>query len=841
MPENVVSAVPPSFAERLFAHLLSLQGSVEIPDGDGRSVSFYSRDNRTFIYSVGPDDSERLHDGQGIDQPVLLARLRAQLGPHAEAPMEAEEDANGGPAAEAATVVPTDGQAVLSLARDTATDSRFAGPDPQEAVAALIASERARNLQDGLRHAVDLATDAALANLTPAREALIAALIDTIGEDGLRAPVPAGRLESADMLDALVALKRASVVRFESLRTAVKNAGVPNRTFDRLVDIHVGRARQLRRAASAARGRIELERTGDANADMHALARALAGIIKPARDNVPAGPPFMRRAGRVVWASAREVVPPDRRFDDQGNTRREHAGLPMNGGVVLVEAEPASFTKIVNSLVFLYEWKIDDNATRFKVSRPLSVDEAVAFLQGEWPEVLPSVRTVTGSPLIADDGTIVFTPGYHANFGVIIDNVCAVDVSDLPDANAGMRAIASLRGLLSTLDFKGRQARVVDGADCPLTDVSQPPSPSEAATLTLLLLAVARAALGLAPGVVVSAPDLSGSGSGKSMLIDLVHFIAFGHTFGAIPCQSGREQERNKRIDEALLAGGAVLALDNVNNTTFSDATVESLVTRRLTRLRVLGLSEAREIETGTLVTLNGNALHVGKDSIRRFLIITLDSGVERPSHRRFPFNPLKLVQADRGKYLSDCLTLIRWAAQGFTGETPEMTVRRTAGRREDSFEQAYRWCRDPVLSLTGVDAAEGQDEEYERDPARSEVGEIFLAWAQAYGESRVELKDIEADAVGGDGGLTMEDRIYTPTAEDRARTRLWSLLAASRDGNGTSSMAARRRVEGLKDTAEDGMRLVYHRGRNRRAGKWQLVGAEAALAAHRQGENPDE
>ena len=93
MPENIVSAVPPSFAEPLFARLLGLPGSVEITNGDGRFVSFYSRDNRTFIYSVGPDGSERLHDRQAAHLEVIeLERQRADELLHAILPAPAVAD-----------------------------------------------------------------------------------------------------------------------------------------------------------------------------------------------------------------------------------------------------------------------------------------------------------------------------------------------------------------------------------------------------------------------------------------------------------------------------------------------------------------------------------------------------------------------------------------------------------------------------------------------------------------------------------------------------------------------------------------------------------------------------
>jgi hypothetical protein len=82
-----------------------------------------------------------------------------------------------------------------------------------------------------------------------------------------------------------------------------------------------------------------------------------------------------------------------------------------------------------------------------------------------------------------------------------------------------------------------------------------------------LLTALCRPSLPLAPGLLISAPSISGAGSGKGLLVRGICEIAFGHAPHAFTaCRDITELE--KRIDAALIEAAPVLFLDNVNDTT---------------------------------------------------------------------------------------------------------------------------------------------------------------------------------------------------------------------------------------------------------------------------------
>ena len=68
----------------------------------------------------------------------------------------------------------------------------------------------------------------------------------------------------------------------------------------------------------------------------------------------------------------------------------------------------------------------------------------------------------------------------------------------------------------------------------------------------------------LAPGFLIRAPDISGSGTGKGMLVRAISAIAFGVRPAAFPTGGGR-QELDKRLASALIEAAQILFLDNVN------------------------------------------------------------------------------------------------------------------------------------------------------------------------------------------------------------------------------------------------------------------------------------
>jgi hypothetical protein len=85
-----------------------------------------------------------------------------------------------------------------------------------------------------------------------------------------------------------------------------------------------------------------------------------------------------------------------------------------------------------------------------------------------------------------------------------------------------------------------------------VVDTNKPPSAAESAFLAALLTACCRPSLWLAPGVLIVAPEVSGAGSGKGLLVRAISQIAFGCLLSAFT--SGHDQqELDKRLVAALI------------------------------------------------------------------------------------------------------------------------------------------------------------------------------------------------------------------------------------------------------------------------------------------------
>ena len=105
--------------------------------------------------------------------------------------------------------------------------------------------------------------------------------------------------------------------------------------------------------------------------------------------------------------------------------------------------------------------------------------------------------------------------------------------------------------------------------------------------LSLLLTALCRRALDHAPLHSVTAPT---AGTGKSMLIDLASILTSGHD-APVMAPGKNEEEAEKRLGAALLAGDAIVAFDNCT-TALSGTLLCQALTQHRVRVRILGLSQ---------------------------------------------------------------------------------------------------------------------------------------------------------------------------------------------------------------------------------------------------------
>jgi len=251
--------------------------------------------------------------------------------------------------------------------------------------------------------------------------------------------------------------------------------------------------------------------------------------------------------------------------------------------------------------------------------------------------------------------------------------------------------------------------------------------------LSTLITPVVRGAFSVAPMHVADAPV---AGSGKSYLFDTASAIATGQLMPVIA--AGRnEEETEKRLGSAMIAGQPLIAIDNVNSELRGDALCQ-IIERSRPQVRVLGKSELINVETrGTTIFANGNNITVVGDLCRRVIRCRLDPKLERPEEKVFAGNPVATILADRGAYIAAALTICRaYIAQGRPNLKPKLA----------SFEGWSDTVRSALVWLGKEDPVDSMELVREEDPDKGRLAAMLEAWANTIGvgpNSGMELKDV--------------------------------------------------------------------------------------------------
>jgi hypothetical protein len=238
---------------------------------------------------------------------------------------------------------------------------------------------------------------------------------------------------------------------------------------------------------------------------------------------------------------------------------------------------------------------------------------------------------------------------------------------------------------------------------------------SRSVALYAMFLAVNRRALDIAPGIGISSHG-EGMSSGKTLAGEVIGVMATGDL--PVPVSLSTDfTEQRKEIITYFLEGDGCLFLDNIpTGTRFDAAPLASGMTSARFKGRLLGANKQIEVATRAMVTATGNSLNMAGDLASRFLLVRLDTGLERPEDRSvggFRIRDLRRwVVEHRQQLVAAVHTIVRAYLQECRrrGQTPEQVVKRrhVVGTRfggqcevlRDTLLWAFPDLPDPFLSF---------------------------------------------------------------------------------------------------------------------------------------------
>jgi hypothetical protein len=397
------------------------------------------------------------------------------------------------------------------------------------------------------------------------------------------------------------------------------------------------------------------------------------------------------------------------------------SAVPLTKHYVVIEAHR-----------FCQPVKVDSDGRHVPVTLLDRLAQMYLDMSGEWD--LPALAGISTAPLLSADGSVRAADGYDPATKLWCCSVPALRLPSRVPRAAAETALGLLRQAFHTFPFSDAPRRWDTSLEVEVIDITKPPGRDESAFLVALLTAVCRPSLWLAPGMLVTAPAVSGAGSGKGLLVRSICITAFGTRPRAFTT-GGDRKELDKRLAAELIEAQPALFLDNANGVVLRSDTLASVLTERPARVRLLGQTRMVPLNSTAFVAVTGNGLTVTEDLARRFIPCELDARCEDPEVRPFPAGFLDDIERRRPELLAAVLTIWRWGRENATGLA--------RGRPLGSFECWAEWCRDPLVALGCRDPVERIETLKANDPHRQRIADLFRTWSEWHGPTPVKANEL--------------------------------------------------------------------------------------------------
>ncbi|WPC65677.1 DNA-primase RepB domain-containing protein [Rhodoferax ferrireducens] len=410
---------------------------------------------------------------------------------------------------------------------------------------------------------------------------------------------------------------------------------------------------------------------------------------------------------RIVDAAERELAETKRYYQRGGlivsiNTDPESAAT---------EIKPVSQPGLLRALSSAAIWTRFDGRSQADVVCDPPARHVTVLFDSEGYQHLPALTGIARQPHLRPDGSLVREAGFDPATGLFgVFDGRQFNIADQPTRQQAEHALCELRELLGEFEF----AKPHDLA----------------AALSGLLTATIRPSLPLAPMLHVRAPQIA---SGKSYLTSLI--VAFASpTSPAAVAFPTNDEECQKLLLATLLSAPGAIVFDNLTTDLIPFKSLCSALTEEHLTGRILGVSKTATVGTRALFLSSGNNVDAVRDMSRRCITVNLDPQCETPATRQFGADPLSHVRANRARYVSLALTVIRaWLCAG-----KPMTVCKPLA----SFSQWSDLVRQPLLWLGQHDPATSVFEQLAQDPDRETLGRLLHAWHNTFADAPAMIRE---------------------------------------------------------------------------------------------------
>jgi hypothetical protein len=406
------------------------------------------------------------------------------------------------------------------------------------------------------------------------------------------------------------------------------------------------------------------------------------------------------------------------------------------------------------------------------IDAPDKVADTYLARRGAWK--LAVLTGIIHHPFLRADGSICEQPGYDAASGLLFkpEGERYPPVPLQPSKSDAVAALGKLAELIKEFPFVQDKDRSV--------------------ALSAILTTLDRRSMPTAPLHALTSPA---PGTGKSLLVDTCAVLATGRPMPVIS-QGHSEEELEKRLGAALLAGDTGISLDNCDREVGGAFLCQAL-TQRHVNIRILGLSRNAETPSNATIFATGNNLVIAGDATRRALLCAMDAGLERPETRVFSSNVIEVAQQRRGELVVAALTVLR--AWHIAGERIGLSP-------FGSFDRWSYRIREPLVWLGQIDPCETLIDVRKSDPQRDALIAVLMQWELHLGiNHRYTVQDVIGRAIN-------EPTLYTALIS----------VAGSSSGQSVSNERLGRWLKRVQGKIANGLVLVQD-GNTHGYPQWKL------------------